>query len=64
MKLKYLKLFESFNVGDVSKMRYAFPVKEGYTTFYLEVFLKGDFLTTWCSLVKIVANEISSKYSG
>jgi hypothetical protein len=60
MKLKYLKLFESFDIGDTSKIIYSFSKEEGYTTFYLEVFLKGIFRSTWCSSVKIVAQEIAA----
>jgi hypothetical protein len=61
MKLKYIQLFEAFSLGDPSKVSYLYPEKKGYTTFYLEVFLKDDFISTWCSLVKIVIQEIADE---
>jgi hypothetical protein len=61
MKLKYIHLFEAFSLGDPSKVSYLYPEKKGYTTFYLEVFLKNDFISTWCSLVKIVIQEVADE---
>jgi hypothetical protein len=61
MKLKYIQLFEGFSLGDPTKVSYLFPEKKGYTTFYMEIFLKNDYVSTWCSLVKIIIQEVADE---
>lgn len=65
MKLRYLKLFEFFideNIDFNSRdLKYAFSSRLGYTEFYMEVYMKGLFLTVPCSLVKNVTDEISDE---
>lgn len=59
----HIKLFESFIKEDIDlkgkNLKYTFSRSLGYTNFYMEIYMKGLFLSTPCSLVKNVTDEIA-----